>query len=166
MYSTCLSKAKSTLLPALPYFQHYFHVRSPQNLAKSSTLNPHLPSFRYTLLSICGVTFLLRIPPGFLALLQFPSHCSADMKHISLRWKMTEKVEMIMLRATTACLPIHHGLLVFAQLFVFIVVVVLLLVASRRAPRTCGHRHRRRAAIEQGKMRHQCGSGSRSGAGV
>ena len=54
-----MSQAKSTLLPALPYFQHYFGVNIPQKLTKSSTLNPHLPYFWYTLLSICGVLVYL-----------------------------------------------------------------------------------------------------------
>ena len=58
-----MSKAKPTLLPALPYFQDDFHVKSPQNLTNSSTLNPHLPYFRYTLLSICSV-FTLNILLG------------------------------------------------------------------------------------------------------
>ena len=32
-----LSKAKPTLPPALPHFQDFFHVKSPQNLRKSCT---------------------------------------------------------------------------------------------------------------------------------
>ena len=35
-----MSQAKSILLSALPYFQHYFVVKSPQNLTNSSTLKP------------------------------------------------------------------------------------------------------------------------------
>ena len=45
----------------LTYFKHYFGLKSPQNLTKSSTLNQHLPSFQYTLLSICGVLQKLQI---------------------------------------------------------------------------------------------------------
>ena len=55
----------------LPYFQHYptfntyFGVKSPQNLTKSSTLNPHLPYFQYTLLSICSVLVPTKTPKKY-----------------------------------------------------------------------------------------------------
>ena len=53
-----LSRAKPTLLSALPYFQDYFHGISPQNLTKSATLNPQLPYFWDTLRPICGVLLM------------------------------------------------------------------------------------------------------------